>query len=93
MLRHVIFHLNILVDPAFFRAHYQIDLADIMHSRYGKSQQFWIDIQERIFADWASYHADLNYNATDGVADMCESPYHVTRTLFRLAQISEPSKQ
>lgn len=93
MLKHVIFHLNVLADPALLCAHYQTGLADIMQRRYGKSRQFWINIQAQIFADWASYHADLNYSADEGMNDILEGRFRVTRALFRLAQIPEPPKQ
>lgn len=93
MLKHIIFHLNILADPILLRRHYQHGLAKIMQNRYGKTEQFWADIQEQIFADWASYHADLNYSSDDGMRDMREGRFRVTRALFRLAGIPEPSKQ
>lgn len=89
----VIFHLNILADPALFCAHYQCGLAEIMQQRYGQSQQFWMDIQAQIFDDWNSFHADLNYSGDDAMADMCEGRFRVTRALFRLAKYPEPSKQ
>lgn len=93
MLRHLIFHLNILADPALLRAYYRLGLSNIMQARYGNSQQFWSDIQQVIFEDWESYHADLNYSGDEGVSDMREGQFRVTRALFRLAQIPEPPKE
>jgi beta-phosphoglucomutase-like phosphatase (HAD superfamily) len=93
MFRHLIFHLNSLADPLLLRAHYQLGLAKIMQQRYGQPQQFWVDIQTQIFADWDSYHADLNYSGEDGMADMREGRFRLTCALFRLAKIPEPPKQ
>lgn len=93
MLKHVIFHLNILANPILLRRYYQHGLAKIMHTRYGKTEPFWANIQEQIFGDWASYHADLNYSGDESMRDMREGRFRVTRALFRLAAIPEPPKQ
>lgn len=91
--KYIIFHLNILANPELLRSHYQNGLAEIMQQSYGQSQQFWLDIQTQVFADWDSYHADLNYSGDDGMADMREGRFRVTRALFRLAKLPEPSTQ
>ncbi|MEL6310616.1 MAG: hypothetical protein AAFQ52_20940, partial [Chloroflexota bacterium] len=89
---HVIIYLNALLDAQRYRNNYAKGVARIMSARYGGEQADWLIIQHNIFADWASYHADLNYSGEDGMADIREGQFRVTRALFRLANIKEPSK-
>ncbi|MEL6524866.1 MAG: hypothetical protein AAFQ07_04060 [Chloroflexota bacterium] len=89
---HVIIYLNALLDAQRYRNNYANGVARIMSARYGGEHADWLTIQQNIFADWASYHADLNYSGEDGMADMREGQFRVTRALFRLANICEPSK-
>ncbi|MEL6405693.1 MAG: hypothetical protein AAFR81_15100 [Chloroflexota bacterium] len=89
---HVIIYLNALLDAQRYRNNYANGVARIMSARYGGKQADWLIIQQNIFADWASYHADLNYSGEDGMADIREGQFRVTRALFRLANIKEPSK-
>jgi FMN phosphatase YigB (HAD superfamily) len=45
-----------------------------------------------VFADWDSYYTDLNLSGDDGIADMWEGLYRVTRGYFRLADMPEPDQ-
>lgn len=90
--RHVVIYLNTLLDTKRYRANFADGVARIMRERYGGKHASWLAVQQIIFADWASYHADLNYSGDDGMADIREGQFRVTRALFRLSNTPEPVK-
>ncbi|MGB7342020.1 MAG: hypothetical protein WBC91_24205 [Phototrophicaceae bacterium] len=84
--------IGLLVDGRRIRQCYQANMIQVMTARYGKSPDFWRLIDQQIVEDWASYHADLNYSGEDGIADMYEGIFRLTRALFTIANIVEPPK-
>lgn len=90
---HLVIYLGALLNPQKYRASYSHGVARTMTGRYGGDFDDWVTIQQNIFTDWASYHADLNYSGQDGSADMREGEFRVTRALFRLGDIPEPDKK
>lgn len=84
--------IGILVDGHKIRQCYQQNMAQVMSEHYGKSPEFWQTIDQQIVADWASYHADLNFSGDDGIIDMYEALFRVTRALFTIGQVPEPEK-
>lgn len=90
---YLVIYLGALLSPQKYRASYAKGVARIMTGRYGGNFDDWVAIQNDIFTDWASYHADLNYSGQDGSADMREGEFRVTRALFHLGGIPEPDKK
>jgi len=84
--------IGVLVEAKTVRQQYRANLAQIMSARYGNTPDFWRKIDQQIVEDWASFHADLNFSGDDGIADMHEALFRVTRALFTMAHISEPPK-
>jgi FMN phosphatase YigB (HAD superfamily) len=91
-MAHLIFHLNVLADPASIRALTLRGMAQFLGKIYGNETK-WYDAFLKIFGDWNSYHADLNFSGEDGMADMREARFRIMRALFRLAGIAEPSQE
>lgn len=84
--------IGVLVDGHKMRQCYRVKMAKIMSERYGKSPEFWSAIDEQIVTHWADYHADLNFSGEDGIADIHEALFRVTRALFTIGKIPEPPK-
>lgn len=84
--------IGVLVDGRAMRQNYQNNMAQIMTKRYGKSPDIWLSADKQIVADWADYHADLNFSGEDGIADIHEGLFRVTCALFKITQVDEPSK-
>ncbi|MGJ3240279.1 MAG: hypothetical protein ACFE0Q_16350 [Anaerolineae bacterium] len=82
--------IGVLVDRDRWRERYRQQMAYYMAQHYGQSSAFWAQVDEALVADWASYHADLNYSGQDGIADMREGLFRTTRALFTIAQLPEP---
>lgn len=90
-MKHLIFHLNILADPAMIRAQMQIGTARMLGEIYG-DEEAWFSAYGKVLADWHSYHADLNFSGDDGMADMREARFRIMRALFRITGKPEPSQ-
>lgn len=91
-MAHLIFHLNILADPAMIRFHAQYGIAELLAETYG-NRPAWYRAYGQILADWDSYHADLNFSGEEGMGDMREARFRVMRALFRIVGIAEPSQE
>lgn len=89
---YLIFHLNVLADPAMIRAHTQVGIARMLGEIYG-DEQAWFSAYHEILADWDSYHADLNFSGDDGMADMREARFRIMRALFRIMSKPDPSQE
>jgi hypothetical protein len=90
-MKHLIFHLNILADPAMIRALIQEGTARMLGEIYG-DEQAWFSAYSKVLGDWNSYHADLNFSGEDGMADMREARFRIMRALFRIRGIAELSQ-
>lgn len=84
--------VGMLIAGHKMRRCYQHNMAQIMSARYGQSPAFWQAVDQKIVSDWASYHADLNFSGDEGIADMHEALFRVTRALFTIANMPEPPK-
>lgn len=84
--------IDILVNGQKMRQCYRENMAQLMSERYGKMTDTWKSADEKIVADWAYYHADLNFSGEDGIEDIHESLFRVTRALFTITKTPEPSK-
>ena len=84
--------MGVLLDAQAMRQVYRQNMAQLMSERYGQSLDVWLSADKQIVADWASYHADLNFSGDDSIADIHEGLFRITRALFRLANIAEPPK-
>ena len=84
--------IGLLVDGSKIRQSFRENVAQVMSERYGKSRDVWKVADEQIVADWASYHADLNFSGEDGIDDIHEALFRVTRALFTIAKVPEPPK-
>jgi FMN phosphatase YigB (HAD superfamily) len=82
--------IGALVDPDALMPCYADSLARTLRARFGGDAVRWQSAVRRVFADWDSYYADLNLSGDDGIADMWEGMYRVTRGYFRLADMPEP---
>jgi FMN phosphatase YigB (HAD superfamily) len=92
-ITHVFFDLyGTLVDSAQMPPCYARNLGRVMSARYGGTPEAWANANLRILADWDSYFADLDLNADDGIDQMWEGEFRVTRALFRLTGTPEPAK-
>jgi hypothetical protein len=87
----LIFHLNILANPAMIQTQMHIELSRMLAERFG-GERAWFDAYTQILTDWDSYHADLNFSGDDGMADMREARFRVIRAMFRIVGIAEPSQ-
>lgn len=90
MLKHYLIELSLLLDKERYQQNYSQALGRYLTARYGLEAQQWIVAYEQIRADWAAYFVDLNFSGEEGLADMREGAFRVTRALFRLAQAPEP---
>lgn len=84
--------IGLLVDGQKMRQCYRENMAQLMSERYSKSVDVWQSADEQIIADWSYYHADLNFSGEDGIDDIHESLFRVTRALFTITKTPEPSK-
>ncbi|MEM9953661.1 MAG: hypothetical protein AAF846_18780 [Chloroflexota bacterium] len=84
--------IGILVDGQVMRQCYRHNMSQVMSARYGQSPDFWQTVDQKIVADWASYHADLNFSGDDGIIDMYEALFRTTRALFTIGNVPEPEK-
>jgi|GEM_PF-5876994 len=84
--------ISVLVDGHKMRQCYRANMVKIMSERYGKSPEFWSAIDEQIVTHWDDYHADLNFSGDDGIDDIHEGLFRVTRALFTIGKIPEPPK-
>jgi FMN phosphatase YigB (HAD superfamily) len=92
-ITHIFFDLHgTLVDGVALHPCYSAAYGDLMAARYGKSAEVWTQANWRIVADWDSYYADLDLGGENGMADMWEGYFRVTRAMFRLAGVPEPSR-
>lgn len=84
--------IGVLLDAQAMRQNYRQNMAQLMTKRYGQSPAVWLSADEQIVADWANYHADLNFSGDEGIVDIHEGLFRVTRALFRIANIPAPPK-
>ena len=84
--------IGVLVDGQKMRRSYRDNMARLMSERYGTSPEVWKAADEQIVADWSYYHADLNFSGDDGIEDIHEALFRVTRALFRIAKVLEAPK-
>lgn len=84
--------IGALVDPDALMPCYAESLAQTLGARFGGDAARWQSAVRGVFADWDSFYADLNLSGDDGIADMWEGMYRVTRGYFRLADMPEPDQ-
>ena len=84
--------IGLLVDGRKIRQSFRENMAQLMSECYGKSVDAWKAADQQIVADWAYYHADLNFSGEDGIEDINEALFRVTRALFTIANVPEPPK-
>jgi FMN phosphatase YigB (HAD superfamily) len=92
---HIIYFdlIGALIDPDALLPCYADSLARTLRARFGGDLARWQSAVRGVFADWDSYYADLNLSGDDGIADMWEGLYRVTRGYFRLAGMPEPDQR
>ncbi|MEQ8672093.1 MAG: HAD family hydrolase [Aggregatilineales bacterium] len=92
-ISHVFFDLHgTLIDSHALHPCYTAGLGELMVARYGGTAEMWATANRLIVADWDSYYADLDLGGEDAIEHMWEGLYRITRALFRLTGIPEPSK-
>ncbi len=91
---HVVYFdlIGALVDSDALLPCYTDALARTLRARFGGDLARWHSAVRGVFADWDSYYADLNLSGDDGIADMWEGLYRVTRGYFRLADMPTPAQ-
>jgi phosphoglycolate phosphatase-like HAD superfamily hydrolase len=88
-ITHIFFDLHgTLVDGLKLHPCYAAQLGQVMRARYGGTAEAWTVANHQIALDWDSYYADLDL--AQGIEQVYEGLYRITRALFRLTQISEP---
>ncbi len=93
IITHLFFDMHdVLVDSARLGQLYADNLGGILAQRYGQSPEQWAAAYRQIVADWDSYYSDLNLTGDDGMADLWEGLFRITRALFRLTGTPEPPK-
>ena len=81
---------GVLIDSSRLLPCTAQQLGAVMAERYGSTPSQWTAAYNRVRADWDSYHADLDFDGDEGLSQVYEGLYRVTRALFRLTQTPEP---
>jgi phosphoglycolate phosphatase-like HAD superfamily hydrolase len=68
-------------------------ISSYMAQYFGTDESAWAQAYTTIRADWHKYHADLHLSGEDGVEDMWEGYFRITRALFRLTQTPQPTQE
>lgn len=91
MISHIFFDLHgTLIDAIALHPCYSQGVGVYLAERFGGRAEAWAQANRRILSDWDSYFADLNLSGDEGLRDMWEGSYRVTRAMFRLVSIAEP---